>query len=95
MFCTRLAVPNQLFSLILELTISITGVLFTELAEYLTYSRMQWKKNALVTQKVLLLLVPALIKTGTVRNKVALMLFINEKESCQCTITYMVFSFIT
>ena len=32
----------------------------------------------------------SLIITGNLKSKVALMLFINEKESCQCTITYMV-----
>ena len=36
------------------------------------------------------LLVPGFNKTGTLKSKVALTLFIDEKESCQCTIIYMV-----
>ena len=36
------------------------------------------------------LLVPGFNKTGTLKSKVASVLFIKEKESCQCTITYMV-----
>ena len=35
-------------------------------------------------------MLPAFDKTGALKSKVALILFINEKERCQCTITYMV-----